>query len=90
MFLLFANLKNCLFHQEEVWFPGYVVSSKSICIEDEKIKAVKYWPKPQSVQDIQVFFEFTNFYCRFMQGFSQIAALLTSMLKTQGSTKCKT
>ena len=29
---LFANLKNCSFHQEEVRFLGYVVSSQIICI----------------------------------------------------------
>ena len=48
-FLLFANLKKCRFHQEEVWFLGYVVSSKSICMEDKRIEAVKHWPEPQSV-----------------------------------------
>ena len=40
-FFLFANLKKCQFYQEEVWIFGYVVSSKSIRIKDEKIKAVK-------------------------------------------------
>ena len=33
-------------------------------------------------QDIQVFLGFANFYWRFIQGFSKIAAPLTSMLKT--------
>ena len=40
-FLLFGNLKKYQFHQEEVWFFGYVVSSKGIPIEDERIEAVK-------------------------------------------------
>ena len=51
-FSLFANLKKCRFHQEEVQFLGYVVSLKSIRIEDERIEAVKQWPEPQSVQNI--------------------------------------
>ena len=55
-------------------------------MEDERIKAVKQWPKPKSVRDIQVFLGFVNFYRRFIQGFSYIAASLTSMLKTTGST----
>ena len=42
---------------------------------------VKSWPEPKSVRDIQVFIGFANFYWRFIQGFSKIAALLTSMLK---------
>ena len=46
---LFANLKKCRFHQEEVRFLGYVVSSQRIRIEEEKIDAVKAWPEPKSV-----------------------------------------
>ena len=34
-FLLYTNLKKCRFHQDEVWFLGYMVSSKGICMEDE-------------------------------------------------------
>ena len=51
-------------------------------MEDEKIEAVKSWPELKSVRDIQVFIGFANFYQRFIQGFSKIAAPLTSMLKT--------
>ena len=40
-FPLYANLKMCQFHQDEVRFVGYVVSSKSIHIEDKRIEAVK-------------------------------------------------
>ena len=40
-FLLYTNLKKCQFHQKVVWFFGYVVSLKSICMEDEGIEVVK-------------------------------------------------
>ena len=50
-------------------------------MEEERIDAVKNWPEPKSVHDIQVFLGFANFYCRFIQGFSRIAAPLTSMLR---------
>ena len=46
---LFANLKKCWFHKDEVRFLGYVVSSQGIWMEDERIKAVKNWPEPKSV-----------------------------------------
>ncbi len=49
---------------------------------EERIEAVKTWPEPQSVRDIQVFLGFVNFYRRFIQNFSRIAAPLTSMLRT--------
>ena len=40
-YLLFANLKKCCFHQNEVCFLGYIVSSKGISMEAKKIKVVK-------------------------------------------------
>ena len=79
---LFVNLKKCCFHQEKVHFLGYVVSSQEIHMEEERIDVIKAWPEPKSVQNIQVFIGFTNFYRHFIQGFFKIAAQLTSMLKT--------
>ena len=61
-FSLYANLKKCWFHQKDIWFFSYVVSSKGIHMEDKKIKAVKRWLEFQSVQDIQVILGFANFY----------------------------
>ena len=38
---LFANLKKCCFHKDEVRFLGYVVSAQRVKIEEESINAVK-------------------------------------------------
>ena len=75
----------CRFHKDEVRFLRYVVLSWGIWIEDERIKAVRNWPEPKLVHDIQVFIGFANFYWQFIWSFSKIAALLTSILKTTGS-----
>ena len=82
---LYANLKKCRFYKDEVRFLGFVVSRDGIKMEEERINAVKKWLEPQSVRDIQVFIGFANFYRRFIKGFSRIAAPLTAMLKTTGS-----
>ncbi len=79
---LYANLKKCRFHQDEVRFLGYILSHQGILMEEERIKVVRDWLEPQSVRDIQVFLGFANFYQRFIQGFSRLAAPLTSLLKT--------
>ena len=84
---LFANLKKCWFHKDKICFLGYVLSAQGVRMEDEQIEAVKNWPKPTLVRDIQVFIGFANFYQRFIQGFSKIAAPLTLMLKTIRSSK---
>ena len=51
-FLLYANLKKCWFHKDEVQFLEYVVLNQGIWIEDEKIEAVRNWPEPKSIWDI--------------------------------------
>ncbi len=79
---LYTNLKKCQFHKDEVQFLGFVVLAQKIKMEEEKIEAVKTWPKPQSVRDIQVFLGFANFYKRFIQNFSKIVVPLTSILQT--------
>ena len=63
---LFANLKKCQFYQNEIRFLGYVVSAQGVQMEDKRIEAVKSWPEPKSVRDIQVFIGFANFYWRFI------------------------
>ncbi len=84
---LFANLKKCRFHKHKVRFLGYLVLTHGVRMEDERIEAVKNWPEPKSVRDIQVFLEFANFYCRFIRGFIKIAGPLTSILKTANSSE---
>ena len=86
-YFLFANLKKYYFHQDEVRFLGYVVSSKEISMEAEQIEIIRKWPEPKLVWDIQVFLGFANFYCRFIKSFSKIAAPLMSMLKTTMSSQ---
>lgn len=46
---LFISLKKCWFYQDKVCFLGYIVSVQGVQIEEEKIEAVKPWPKPKSI-----------------------------------------
>ena len=62
----FANLKKCRFYQDEIRFLGYVILSKGISMEAERIEVVKDWLKLKSVRNIQVFLGFANFYRRFI------------------------
>ncbi len=78
---LYAKLKKYRFHQDKVRFLGYIVSHQGIQMEEKRIKDVRDWPEPQLVRDTQVFLGFANFYWWFIQGFSRLAAPLTSMLK---------
>ncbi len=79
---LYANLKRCWFHENEVQFLSFVVLAQDIRMEEKRIKAVRDWPELQSVRNIQVFLVFVNFYRRFIRNFSRIAAPLTLMFRT--------
>ena len=86
---LFANLKKCSFHTDEVKFLGFVVSAKGVQMENSRIESVKDWPEPASILEIQVFIGFANFYQRFIESFSRIAASLTALVKDLSNSKKK-
>ena len=52
-------------------------------MEEEKVKVVLDWPVPKSVKDIQKFLGLTNYYKRFVEGFSKIARLLHELTRKE-------
>ena len=65
--------KKCALFLEEVESLGHVVSSEGIKVTHDKVDAVKSWPKPETVRDVQTFLGLANFYRRFIKGFASIA-----------------
>ncbi|KAL0162424.1 hypothetical protein M9458_041820 [Cirrhinus mrigala] len=82
---LYAKLPKCEFHQTKIAFLGYIISQDGVAMDEKKVSSVVSWPRPRTVKELQRFLGFANFYRRFIRGFSQIAAPLTSMI--QGGTR---
>ncbi len=78
---LYLKLEKCEFHRPTVQFLGYIVSTDGIQMDQGKVQAIRDWPQPQSVKELQRFLGFANFYRRFVQNFSLLSAPLTSMLR---------
>ncbi|XP_044052187.1 uncharacterized protein LOC122876217 [Siniperca chuatsi] len=81
-FQLFLKTEKCTFHQTSVQFLGYNFSSSGIQMEESwgKVKAIRTWPTPTTIKELQRFLGFANFYCRFIQGYSIIVQPLTDLL----------
>ena len=62
-------------------FLDFIVSSKGIQMQQDKIDAIQRWPAPKNVSEILGFLGLANFYRRFIRNFSKIAEPLIAMLK---------
>ncbi|KAK3506600.1 hypothetical protein QTP70_010867 [Hemibagrus guttatus] len=50
-------------------------------MDTNKVRAVSEWPAPATIKELQQFLGFANFYRRFIQNYSSVAAKLTSLLR---------
>jgi hypothetical protein len=79
--LLYAKESKCEFDMTELLYLGHIISALGVQVHQEKIKAILDWPTPKNVTELRSFFELCNYYRRFIQGFSQLGALLTYLTK---------
>ncbi|KAK3516723.1 hypothetical protein QTP70_022519, partial [Hemibagrus guttatus] len=78
---LYVKLEKCEFHRATVTFLGYVISHQGVEMDMVKVWAVTEWPAPTTVQELQRFLGFANFYRRFIGNFSSVAGPLMSLLQ---------
>ncbi|KAI5444342.1 hypothetical protein KIW84_012827 [Lathyrus oleraceus] len=45
---MYANLEKCVFCTDHVIFLGFIVSSKGVHVDEEKVKAIREWPPPKN------------------------------------------
>ena len=62
-------------------FLSNVMTDQGVEGNPKKVEAVNIWPKPLTPTDINSFISFANYYRRFGEGFSTIAAPLTALMK---------
>src|SRR5882724_6721499 len=69
---LHSKPKTCLFHMQKIEFLGFMVTPTGISMDTAKTDTVSIWPTLTNLKAVQAFLGFTNFYCHFIVGFSDI------------------
>ncbi|KAI2649350.1 Transposon Tf2-6 polyprotein [Labeo rohita] len=83
---LYLKADKCSFHQKSTQFLGYNIDPAGVSMDHGKVEAITKWPKPITIKELQRFLGFSNFYRRFIEGYSMLASPLTSMLKGKPKT----
>src|SRR5438309_4261228 len=68
---LYLQADKCEFEKTTVEYLGVIIFHNSIAMDPVKIAGITEWPAPMNKKEVQSFLGFTNFYWRFIEGFSE-------------------
>lgn len=79
----YAKLSKCEFEKEELKFLGHIIGRHGLRPDPDKTLVVNKWPKPTCIKDVRSFLGLANYFRKFIQGFSTLAAPLTRLTKKE-------
>ena len=68
---LYAKFSKCDFFKGKIQYLEHVVSKDGISVDQDKVKAIMEWPVPKNVSDIRSFMGISEYYMKFIEGFSR-------------------
>jgi len=77
----FACVDKSTFAQQECKFLGHIIGKDGVKVDPRKIEAVENWPIPKDQHQVRSFLGLANYFRRFIQGFSTLAAPLSALTK---------
>ncbi|XP_021889588.1 uncharacterized protein LOC110808405 [Carica papaya] len=78
---LYAKFNKYSFWLDRVSFLGHVILGEGVYVDPSKVEIVINWNLPTNVVEVHSFLGFASYYWQFIDGFSKIDALLTSLTK---------
>jgi cleavage and polyadenylation specificity factor subunit 1 len=77
---LVINAAKCVFGEEQVQFLGHSVSAAGIQPLADRVAAIRRFPRPTTIRELQSFLGLVNFYRRFIKAAAKILLPLTDVL----------
>jgi hypothetical protein len=71
----------CNFCYREIKFLGHIVGKDGIKVDQDKIKKVREFPKPENVSELRGFVGLASYYRKFIKDFSKITKPLTKLFQ---------
>ncbi len=75
------KLSKCSFLEQSLKVLGYIVKSKGLSPDPTKIAAVRDFPIPRTVKEVQSFLGLCSYYRKFVPGFAVLARALSNLTK---------
>nr|GEX62394.1 putative reverse transcriptase domain-containing protein [Tanacetum cinerariifolium] len=76
---LYARFSKCEFWIPKEQFLGYVIDSRGIHVDPDKIESIKDWASLKTLTEIRQFLVLAGYYLRFIERFSKIAKSMTKL-----------
>jgi hypothetical protein len=67
--------------QKEIAYLGHVISAGGVKVDPQKTAAVADWPEPKTLRHVRSFLGFSNYFRKFIQGYSKIVSPLHDLTK---------
>ena len=78
---LYLKPEKCKFEKDSMEYLGMIICPGEVQMDPGKVAAVKDWPTPTMLKEVQVFIGFANFYRRFIKDFLSLAHPLHDLTK---------
>ena len=66
---------------------GHVVSKNGIQTDFKKVEVIQKWPIPTNVTEVHSSLGFTNYYCRFIVKYAQVARPLYKFISCENAAR---
>jgi len=78
---LYAKESKCEFFRDHVDFLGHRVDRAGMHMMNDKVRAIRDWPTPTSIEEVRSFLGMVGYYRKFIANFSNLAAPMTQLLQ---------